>query len=527
LPRKSTDTSLPTLGQLSAELKDFENWYLLGLQLNISKDTLDSIEKSHKTKVRQCVEMVQHWISNSENPKWETVHEALRNIGESVLAAKIADNYDVRPSCSNEVKCLVPKSEQYREDLSLALRPQHPNSSSEEKLLIPSSGDAAIAVKSNVIILQEQKRICSYFATVMDRITEILEVLVKLQALLRFLRFHCHPLNPEMLYVDRYILHHTHSVSEVMESLVPDYINYMDTVLLEAIVKRFEVKEAQKLLQEYHDRYPYHRKLRYMPDPVPDERLDLTRRERLSVKLDGDYHSARACDVNRVRTCIEGATGIDHQFLTLAQHREGSLILTFLIPESVSSIFKELCDEDSELLAEAGIVELQVGNFILTDIQTYCHQRTKSSLQSTSVSDVGQSGTTAKGYNTYIEQRLEPFTSKEMAQLTGLLKGVSKSKLEVVCSDLFLRQLAPHMRDWRKLAPRFGIGGIEAEKLCHLYQTPSKQRYRALYFWKQINPETATYGELIACLLAHAPFDLTEAALKMLTKHGKLNSTAQ
>jgi len=77
---------------------------------------------------------------------------------------------------------------------------------------------------------------------------------------------------------------------------------------------------------------------------------------------------------------------------------------------------------------------------------------------------LGQSGTTAKGYNTYIEQRLEPFTSKEMAQLTGLLKGVSKSKLEVVCSDLFLRQLAPHMRDWRKLAPRFGIGGIEAEK---------------------------------------------------------------
>jgi len=199
----------------------------------------------------------------------------------------------------------------------------------------------------------------------MDRITEILEVLVKLQALLRFLRFHCHPLNPEMLYVDRYILHHAHSVSEVMESLVPDYINYMETGFLEAIVESFEVEEAQKLLQEYHDRYPHLRQLSDMPDPVPDERLDLTKRKRLRAKCDGDFESARANDVKRIQISVESAAGIDHQFVTPAQHSEGSLILTFLIPESVSGIFQELCDEDLEILAGSGIVELQINDCII------------------------------------------------------------------------------------------------------------------------------------------------------------------
>ena len=495
LPRKSTSTNPPTLSQLSAELKDFGNWYLLGLQLNISKDTLDSIEKLHETKMRQCIEMIEPWVSNLENPKWETVHEALRIIGESVLAARIADKYDVRPSCRGEEKSLAPKSEQSGEEMSLAPRLEHPISSCEERLLIPKSSDAAVEVKSRVIISREQKRICSYFATVMDRITEILKALLKLEALLQFLHFHCHPLNPEMLYVDQHILHHTVSVSDVMKSLVPDYINYMDTVLLEAIVERFEVKEAQKLLQEYHDRYPHLRQLSDMPDPVPDERLDLTRRKRLRATCDLDFDSARANDVKRIRKSIEDSTGIDHRFVTPAQHSEGSLILTFLIPDSVSGIFQELCDEDLELLAEAGIVELQINDFVLSDIKKYCPQKTTA----------------------YIEQRLEPFTRMEKNQLTDLLKSVSKSRLGEMCSDLFLRQLATHMRDRRKLAPRFGISDIEADYIAHNYQGQSEQGYRALHCWKQINPETATYRELIACLLAHAPFDLTEAALKMLT----------
>ena len=234
------------------------------------------------------------------------------------------------------------------------------------------------------------------------------------------------------------------------------------------------------------------------------------------MECDDDYNSARASDVKRIRTGLESATGIDHQFVTHAQHREGSLKLIFLIPKSVTGIFPELCDEDLKLLAEAGIVELQIDDFVISDIQKYCPQRTESSTQSISAPSADQSSTTAKGFDTYIDQRAEQFTSNEKGQLKCLLEHLPKSRMEEVCSDSFLRQLAAHLRDWRKLAPHFGITQQEVEVLSFSYPDVGEQGYKALHCWKQINPNNATYKELIACLLTCAPFDLAEAALKMI-----------
>ena len=499
-PKYTTTTSPPTLSQLSNELKNLKKWHLLGLQLKISKDSLDFIEKTPNTTDKQCLEtVIQDWITNSKNPTWEAVHEALRNIDESVIAAEIADKYDIRPGVFKDEKLPAQASEHSR---------------TRDKQISESSSTTK-TLKPKLLVPQEQRRIICYFTIVIDRITEKIEKVVKLEKLLRFLRFHCHLLNPEMPYIDQHTLQNTSSVSDVMECLVPEYINYMDTGLLEAIIERFECKEAQSLLQQYHDRYPINRLLMDMPDPIADDRLDLTRRKRLRTKCDDDFNNARALDVKRIRTSIEGATGIDHRFVTHAQHSEGSFILTFLIPDSCS--FQELCDEDLELLAEVGIVELQIDDFVISDIQKYCPQKIKSSTQSIIALGAGQSGTTAKGFDSYIDQRAEHFTSKEKDQLKGLLETIPKSRMEKISSDSFLRQLATHMRDWRELAPHFGISEIMAEELAHHFPDVGEQRYKALDYWKQINPHTATHKNLIACLLVHAPFDLAEGALKMLT----------
>ena len=242
---------------------------------------------------------VQYWISNSKNPSWDAIHEALRNIGESVIAAEIAAKYNIQPSTTSL---------------------EHPSGRGEE------TSDSSSTTKARRIISQEQRRLINCFATLLDKITEIVAYSVKLDNLLRFLRFYVHPLNPEMPYIDQQVLQSTNSVSEVIESLTPDYINYMETGLLEDIIERFECKEAQSLLQRYHDRYPINRLLTDMPDPVSDERLHQTRRKSLRVDCgDGDivFESPRAADVKRIQTIIESATGIDHQFVTHVQHSDG------------------------------------------------------------------------------------------------------------------------------------------------------------------------------------------------------------
>ena len=507
MPPKNVNTSLPAPNELCTELRDFKKWYLLGLKLDISKDTLDFIEKMHDTADRQCLEMLQHWISKSKKPTIEALHEALRNIGESVIAEEMAGKYNIRPSIS-------------REENSPAQSSEHPSNRGEQMSELSST------LKPRRLISREERRIICYFTIVIDRITEKIETAVNLEKLLRFLRFHYHLLNPEMPYIDEHILQRTRNVSEVIECLVPEYINYMNTELLEAIIERFECKELQSLLQEYHDRYPINRLLTNMPNPISDERLDQTRRKRLRVECNGDivFDSARASDVKRIQTAIEDATGIDHQFVTHAQHNEGSLKLIFLIPESVAGIFQELCDEDLEILAEAGIVELKIDDFVISDIQKYCPQRTKSSTQSVNAPSADQSGTSAKGFDSYTDQTAEHFTSKQKGQLKDLLESIPKSRMEEVCSDSFLQQLAAHIRDWRELAPHFGITQHEVDVLAFSYPDVGEQRYRALHCWKQINPDNATYKELIACLLAHAPFDLAEAALKM-TSPGMHNVT--
>jgi len=498
LPPKCVNTSFPTLSLLSAELRDFENWYLLGLQLQISRDTLNSIEKAHDTRVGSCIAMIQHWISNSETMTWEAIHEALRNIGESGLAANIAGRYDI---CSNSTKG----------ENSPAPSSRYPRNKSDQKL---SSTSTALNPKQ--MISREQRRITTYFAAVIDKIAQLVENKVKLQQLLNFLHLHCHTLNPEIPYIDQHILQSTSKVSEVIEHLVPEYVNYMETGLLEGIVEKFECKEAQNLLQQYRDRYPNNRLLRDMPNPLLDKTLDQTRRKRLRIKCKGDFDSARAVDVLKIQVSVESATGIDRCFVTPAQHSEGCFILTILVHRSLNVIFHELGCEDIEFLAEAGIVELQIDDFVISDIQKYCPQRTRSSSQITSVPDAVEIGTTAEGFYSYMEQRVEHFTSKEKSQLKCLLESIPISKMEEISSGSYLQQLATRMTDWKKLAPHFGISEHEARKLTHKYPNVVEQGKRALKLWKQVNPQNATYKDLITRLLVHAPFNLAEVALKML-----------
>ena len=475
---KCANSSLPALTELCAELKNFENWYLLGLQLNLSTDTLSFIEKAHNAGDKQCIEMIKYWINNSKDTTWETIHEALRNISESVIAAKISCKYNIQPSTIIEEK-------------SPAL-----------------SSDTHEVLKQRQIMSREQRRIICYFDTLMNRIADTIETIVSQEKLLGFLHVHCHPLSPEMPYIDNHILQSTSSVSGILNSLVPDYINYMNTGFLELIILRFECEEAKRLLQQYHDRYPLNRLLRDMPYPVQDARLDLTRCSKLRVKCTDNFASATTANVKMIQTSIEEATGIYHWFVTPAQHSEESHSFTFLTPENVSVVFYELCYEDLFCLAGTGVMELQIGDFVISDIQKFYLQR------SAGVSVPMEIGAVHLGFDSYMA---EQFTTKEKGRLRHLLETVPRSRMEEVASGLYLQELATHMRDWKELAPHLGISENSAEDLAHYHPDIGEQRYMALCYWKQINPSTATYINLIACLLAHAPFDLAEAALKMLS----------
>ena len=66
-------------------------WYRLGLELGISSDELDIIQK-HEVEDRLRL-MFQKWLQVCEDHSWRMVCNALRTIGENSLAAKLTGKF--------------------------------------------------------------------------------------------------------------------------------------------------------------------------------------------------------------------------------------------------------------------------------------------------------------------------------------------------------------------------------------------------------------------------------------------------
>ena len=110
-----------------------------------------------------------------------------------------------------------------------------------------------------------------------------------------------------------------------------------------------------------------------MPNAVSDEELDRTTGvKRLRVETNISLEEATIADTETVQNGLGQATGIGPYFITPAQHDPGSLILTFLVPESVCDIFCELCEEDLEILANCGIMRLQIEDCVIENIHEHC-----------------------------------------------------------------------------------------------------------------------------------------------------------
>ena len=91
LPPSPQDV-LPTLRDLS--LLPVPNWYLLGLQLGVSADELDVIERNYPRDNHMCkVKMFGAWLRVDTSATYEKLARALvtvgkRNIAEAMCAAR-------------------------------------------------------------------------------------------------------------------------------------------------------------------------------------------------------------------------------------------------------------------------------------------------------------------------------------------------------------------------------------------------------------------------------------------------------
>ena len=293
---------------------------------------------------------------------------------------------------------------------------------------------------------------------------------------------------------------------EVLESLCPRYINYMHYYLLEDIVIRFQCDRAKKVLQQYTEQKDNKkRKLEDLPDPITNGEIEQFHgTKRLKVELEGDTSDAIVEVIGEIQKALERATGVKRAVIVYACDDPGSVLLTFLIPESILHIFHELNTEDLAVLANSGVMNLEVDEVVIDDIQQY------STVKVAADSD---KSTKQTGLEYYLHQRTTEMTSERYSYLLKMLGCVESKILNDLCSDEFLKRLSKDIQDWKKLAPYFIIQ--EWDIVCN-YPDEDDQKYQALLCWKRAEGSSATYYNLLEGLMLHGKVDEVEALLQKL-----------
>ena len=88
------DNSLPTLQRLLEELRNVDNWFLLGIFLSVPVKQLQKIESLHRGEVERCkIDMLQYWLDNNVTPSWKDVVRALEKTNQLVLAETVKHKY--------------------------------------------------------------------------------------------------------------------------------------------------------------------------------------------------------------------------------------------------------------------------------------------------------------------------------------------------------------------------------------------------------------------------------------------------
>ena len=323
------------------------------------------------------------------------------------------------------------------------------------------------------------------------------------------MKSYCHPLQPEKLYVDPKIYTDVTTTKEVLESLVPRYINHVHYYLLKDIVVRFKCDRANEVLQQFM-KYSKKRKLEDMPGPITNgeiEHFHGTKRLKVEVKEDTHVADVTVEIIGEVQDAVEMATGVDRAVIVYHSQDPGSILLTFLIPESILHIFHELNTEDLTILANSGVMRFEVDEVVVDNIQRY-----------TTVKVAADSGERTKqtGLKYYLKQRATEMTSERYSHLVKMLGSVEPKMFNDDCSEEFLKRFAKDLQGVKKLASYFSIHEWNIEELVCNYPDEDDQKYQALLCWKRAEGSTATYYNLLESLILHGKVNEMEALLHRL-----------
>ena len=339
-------------------------------------------------------------------------------------------------------------------------------------------------------------RLCTNFATTVRSVAEHLNKSTSVEDLKQFLSDICHPLMPEKHFIRRSVYEHKCTTKDVIHSLIPQYINYLSYTLLEGIIDTFNNREARKDLNAYKMETRKCR-LRELSPPTSDEEMDeFQGQKRLKVTVNLDEEKAALDDVHRVTGAVQRATGISRSSQVFTAWNDStSVLLVFLIPETVTDIFHHLYAEDLTILANAGITKIQLEDLEITNISKYITNTIK-------IPEKRVELVKPTSLEHYVNERTD-LSSDQRSELNVMLQKFTDSKLSEVCDEQLLQNFSKHMQNWKTLAPFLGMPDFYYDEFTARYPERMQQNYELLLFWKRMEGSRAIYHHLLETVVLH------------------------
>ena len=80
---------MQTVRQLAEELTEVDDWYMLGIHLDVPVPKLRQIKANTEKTEHGRIEMFYYWLSRHTSPSWKDVIVALERMEHHALAAKL------------------------------------------------------------------------------------------------------------------------------------------------------------------------------------------------------------------------------------------------------------------------------------------------------------------------------------------------------------------------------------------------------------------------------------------------------
>ena len=104
-----TDIPAPTIYQLTEELLEVDEWYLLGVVLKVPVSKLKEIQgSSPQAGIRFWrIDVLYHWLQSTPHASWNDIVLALKKIGQHTLSARLQEKYITPYTAGTGMSCSI------------------------------------------------------------------------------------------------------------------------------------------------------------------------------------------------------------------------------------------------------------------------------------------------------------------------------------------------------------------------------------------------------------------------------------